>query len=111
MFKSIKTSKANKEIITQLTRKYNLGAENVIARIALAYSLEHDGKLSLDDLQDSQGKEYSRSVLLGSYEDIYLGLLYSKYKLNPSNSLVQKYLKLHLDEGLASILNNNFLLV
>ena len=39
MFTSIRTSKANKEIVTELSRKFNLGAENTVARIALAYSL------------------------------------------------------------------------
>ena len=111
MFTHIKTSKANREIISELTRKWDLGAENVIARMALAHSLENDEQLELKDLQDSGGKEYSRKVLLGSYEDIYLGMLYSKYKLDSSNSLVQKYLKLHLDKGLGSILNSHGLLI
>ena len=35
----IKTSTKNKELVTQLTRKFASGAENVIARIAIAYSL------------------------------------------------------------------------
>lgn len=39
MFTSIKTSKINKDIVTDLSRKFNLGAENIIARIALTYSL------------------------------------------------------------------------
>ena len=36
MFTQIKTSKANKMIVTDLSRKFNLGAENTIARIAIA---------------------------------------------------------------------------
>lgn len=103
MFTHIKTSRVNKEIITELTRKWNLGAENVIARMALGYSLEHDGQLDLKDLQDSGGKEYSRKVLLGNYEDIYLGMILSKYQLDKNNSLIQKYVKLHLDFGLFEI--------
>lgn len=34
MFNQIKTSAKNKEVVTVLTRKFGLGAENVIARIA-----------------------------------------------------------------------------
>ena len=34
MFNQISTSKENKEIVTLLTRKLNLGTENIIARIA-----------------------------------------------------------------------------
>ena len=39
MFTSIRTSASNKIVVTDLTRKLNLGPENVIARIAFAYSL------------------------------------------------------------------------
>lgn len=42
MFTQIRTSAKNKDIVTILTRKFGLGAENVIARIAIAYSL-HSG--------------------------------------------------------------------
>ena len=63
MFNSIKTSKENKIVVTELSRKFNLGAENIIARIALAYSLSQDRLLSLTDIADSQGKEYSKNIL------------------------------------------------
>jgi DNA sulfur modification protein DndE len=103
MFSHIKTSKENKEVVTKLTNKLNLGAENVIARVALAYSLAQDEKLDLKDLKDSGGKEYSKSVLFGDQYDIYLGMICSKYNMYPSNKDVQKYLKLHLDNGLSRI--------
>jgi DNA sulfur modification protein DndE len=47
MFTHIRTSKDNKEVVSKLTRKLNLGAENVIARIALAYSLKSNNKLDV----------------------------------------------------------------
>ena len=37
MFTQIKTSKENKDIVSQLTRKLGLGTENIIARIAYTY--------------------------------------------------------------------------
>lgn len=40
MFNQIKTSAKNKEAVTFLTRKFGLGAENIIARIAIACSLQ-----------------------------------------------------------------------
>lgn len=103
MFSHIKTSKENKEVITKLTNKLNLGAENVIARIALAYSLEQDDKLDLKDLKDSGGKEYSKSVLFGENYDLYLGLICSKYQIHQINKDVLKYFKLHLDKGLQNV--------
>lgn len=100
MFKQIKTSKANKELVSQLTRKLNLGKENVIARIAFAYSLSKDNKLDLNNILDSGGKEYSKSVLFGDNLDIYLGLLCTHYSLYKTDKNIPKYIKMHIDEGL-----------
>lgn len=102
MFTHIKTSKQNKELISLLTRKHNLGTENVIARIAIAHSLEQGKKLDLADLEDSGGKEYSKSVLLGDKADIYIGIICSFYGIHISNQDLGKYIKLHLDDGLMS---------
>jgi DNA sulfur modification protein DndE len=100
MFTHIRTSKDNKEVVSKLTRKLNLGTENVIARIALAYSLKSNNKLDIKNLQDSGGKEYSRKVLFGDYDKYYLALVAQHYQLHISNQDIGKYVKLHLDEGL-----------
>ncbi len=100
MFTSIKTSKANKDIVTDLSRKFNLGAENIIARIALTYSLSQDRTLSLADISDSQGKEYSKNVLFGSNLPYYIGLICVKYGLYKTDKDIPKYIKLHIDDGL-----------
>jgi DNA sulfur modification protein DndE len=100
MFSHIRTSKENKEVVTQLTNKLNLGTENVIARIALSYSLAQEGKLDLKDLKDSGGKEYSKSVLFGDNYDLYIGLICVRYGLYFSDKDVPKYVKHHLDDGL-----------
>ena len=100
MFTSIKTSKVNKDIVTDLSRKFNLGAENIIARIALTYSLSQDRKLSLADIDDSQGKEYSKNVLFGSNMPYYIGLICVKYGLYKTDKDIPKYIKLHIDDGL-----------
>ena len=100
MFTSIKTSKANKDIVTDLSRKFNLGAENIIARIALTYSLSQDRILSLADISDSQGKEYSKNVLFGSNLPYYIGLICVKYGLYKTDKDIPKYIKLHIDDGL-----------
>jgi DNA sulfur modification protein DndE len=78
----------------------NLGAENVIARIALAYSLKSNNKLDVKNLQDSGGKEYSRKVLFGDYDKYYMALVAQHYQLHITNQDLGKYVKLHLDEGL-----------
>jgi len=109
-FKQIKTSKENKEIVSQLTRKLNLGKENTIARIAYTYSLSKDEKLDLSKIEDSQGKEYSKSVLFGDNFDIYLGLICTHYNLYKTDKNIPKYIKMHIDHGLKLIdkeLNDN----
>lgn len=105
MFTSIKTSRYNKYIVTDLSRKFNLGAENIIARIALTYSLSKDRILSLTDISDSQGKEYSKNVLFGSNLPYYIGLVCVKYGLYKTDKDIPKYIKMHIDDGL-QLMNN-----
>ncbi len=100
MFSHIKTSKENKEIVTQLTNKLNLGAENVIARIALTSSIEQQVKLDLNTIKDSSGKEYSEKVLFGDYSDYYIGMVALHYGLHVSDKDLVKYIKMHIDDGL-----------
>lgn len=100
MFTQIKTSKQNREVVTNLSRKFNLGAENVVARIALTYSLSKGRKLSLNDIKDSQGKEYSKSVLFGANYPFYLGLVCVHYGLYKTDKDIPKYIKMHVDDGL-----------
>ena len=107
MFTHIKTSKENREVVAQLTRKLNLGTENIISRIALTYSLSLDRKLNLSEIQNSGGKEYSTKVLFGYYADIYLAMVAMHYNLHISEKDLAKYLKMHIDDGL-SLINDEF---
>lgn len=104
MFSQIRTSKENKEVVSKLTRRLNLGTENVIARIAFSYSLSQDKKLNLKAIQNSSGKAYSKAVLFGENIDIYIGLISNHYGLYKTDKDIPKYIKLHLDNGL-EILN------
>lgn len=101
MFTQINTSKENKEIVSFLTRKLNLGTENIVARIAYTYSLSQDRKLDLNKIKDAGGKNYSRSVLFGDYYDIYIGLVCVHYGLYKTDKDIPKYIKMHIDDGLA----------
>lgn len=103
MFSNIKTSKSNKELVTNLTNKLNLGPENVIARLALSFSLGKERKLDLSRIQDSGGKEYSSKILLGSYIDIYISILCTHYNIHKTDKDVPRYLKMHIDDGLELI--------
>lgn len=105
MFSSIKTSEANKQRVTELTNKLQLGTENVIARIALSYSLAKSEPLALKSIQDSKGKEYSKRVLFGDNLPFYIALVCQRYQIYKTNQEVPRYLKLHIDDGLERIHN------
>lgn len=104
MFTQIKTSTQNKDAVTILTRKFGLGAENVIARIAIAYSLQCDSRFSPLDVKDSGGKEYSKSVLFGTYYPMYAAVMCKHYNIKMSDKDLPRYFKLHLDDGLERIM-------
>jgi DNA sulfur modification protein DndE len=99
-FTHIKTSADNKIIVTDLSRKFGLGPENVIARIAFAYSLAKDKKLDLKDIKDSKGKEYSKTVLFGNNLPNYIALISTHYNLYKTDKDIPRYIKMHLDHGL-----------
>lgn len=103
MFSQIRTSSRNREIVVELTRKFNLGAENIIARIAIGYSLQSGDKFSPLDVKDSGGKEYSKNVLFGNYYSIYESLICTHYQINSNDKDLPRYFKLHLDDGLQRI--------
>lgn len=101
MFNSIKTSFENKVIISELTRKLNLGSENIIARLALAFSLSQNRKMNLKEIKDSKGKEYSKNVLFGQNLSIYIALICNNYKIYKTDKDIPKYIKMHIDDGLS----------
>lgn len=106
IFSHIKTSSKNKEIVVDLTRKFNLGAENIIARIAIGYSLQTGLKFKPTEVKDSGGKEYSKNVLFGNYYPIYLAIICTYYQINENNKDIPRYFKIHLDHGLQLIHND-----
>ncbi len=108
MLINIRTSEANKVVVQELTRKLNLGTENVVSRIAFSYSLSRNIKLSLEsDLFDSKGKEYKDDILFGKYREYYIALVCQHYGLYKTDKDIGKYIKMHIDHGL-SLVNKIF---
>ena len=103
MFNSIKTTKENRNRIALLTKKLSLGSENIIARLAFAYSISSDKKFDLTKIDDSQGKEYSYKVLFGDYGVIYIAMLCVHYNLHKTDRDIPKYVKKHIDDGLIQL--------
>lgn len=108
---NIRTSEANQEIVRSLTNKLPTGTkENVIARIALGYSLQNGKKFSNSEfnLYDSKGKEYKDHILFDAkYRDFYVALICQHYGIYKTNENIPKYVKLHIDHGL-ELMDNLF---
>lgn len=99
----IRTSIENKEIVGKLTRKFGLGFENHISRIAFSYSINSEKKFDISQVKNSRGKEYSRSVFFGDNYDLYAGLVCMKYNIHSSDKDILKYIKMHVDHGLENL--------
>lgn len=101
---NIKTSEQNKDVVRKLTAKLPNGtSENVIARIALAYSLKSGKKFSSSEFNsyDSKGKEYKDHILFDpKYRDLYIALICQHYGIYKTDENIPKYVKLHIDHGL-----------
>lgn len=108
MLINLRTSEANKVVVQELTRRLNLGTENVVSRIAFAYSLSKGVKLNLEqDLKDSRGKEYKDDILFGKYREYYIAMVCQHYSLYKSDKDIGKYIKMHIDHGL-TLMNKLF---
>lgn len=106
MFNQIKTSAKNKEAVTVLTRKFGLGAENIIARIAIVYSLQTGVRFLPTDIKDSGGKEYTKNVLFGNLYSMYAAIVCMHYQIRMSDMNLPRYFKMHLDDGLEKIMQD-----
>ena len=108
MFNQIKTSKENKEVVSRLTNKLALGAENVIARLAIGYSISKKKHLDINNIKDSSGKSYTYKILLGEYDRIYIAMICQLYSIHQSDPDIAKYIKLHLDDGLDKLAEEDY---
>lgn len=108
---NIKTSEKNQEVVRKLTSKLPQGTkENVIARIALGYSLQTGKKFPPTDfnLYDSKGKEYKDHILFDAkYRDFYVAMVGQHYGIYKTDDNIPKYIKLHIDHGL-ELMDNIF---
>ena len=102
---TIKTAEAFKLPIASQTRAWDLGPENVIARMAFATSLEMTDAIDIESLLDSKGKEYNAKVLFGSFRMTYESMLCLREDITPSHPDFKKYVKAHVDRGLGVLID------
>lgn len=106
MVLNIKTNQQNKFIVSKLTRKFNFANEAVIARIAIAYSLQKLIKFFDKDTQslDKSGKEYHGHNLFNEgKESLYRTLFNQYYEKVLTDEEWMNLVKLHLDDGLSQL--------
>ena len=101
---SIHTAESFKIPIASQSKSWNLGAENVIARLAFAASLESAEPIQLNELLDSKGKEYNSKVLFGTLKATYESMLCMREGITATHPEFKKYVKAHVDRGLGMIL-------
>lgn len=108
---NIRTSEKNQEVVRRLTSKLPNGTkENVIARIALGYSLQTGKKFGANDFNvyDSKGKEYKDHILFDpKYRDFFVALICQYYGFYKTDENITRYIKLHIDHGL-ELMDNIF---
>ncbi|MBU0489732.1 MAG: DndE family protein [Bacteroidetes bacterium] len=112
---NIRTSEKNQEVVRKLTSRLPHGTkENVIARIAMGYSLQSGKRFSVNDSTnyDSKGKEYKDHILFDAkFRDFYIALVCQHYGIYKTDDNIPKYIKLHIDHGLElmdGIFQDNF---
>ncbi|MBL4586840.1 MAG: DndE family protein [Flavobacteriales bacterium] len=102
---NLKTTAENQEVVKELTRKLPSGTkENVVARLAIGYSIASGTKFLTSDMKDSKGKEYKDHILFEEkYRDFYIALISQHYGVYRTNEEIPKLFKMHLDHGLEEI--------
>ena len=75
-------------------------SENLISRIALAYSLARGERLDPNNIRDSKGKEYKEETLFGGYKAYYVALICQHYEIHKESLDLPRFMKMHVDDGL-----------
>jgi DNA sulfur modification protein DndE len=97
---NIKTSELSKELIREYSTKLKLPAENIIARIALGYSISKGRQLELKSIRDSKGKEYKEETFFGKHKTQFIAQVCQLYNIHRTDLNIPKYIKMHIDDGL-----------
>ncbi|MFV0600051.1 MAG: DndE family protein [Bacteroidales bacterium] len=104
---SISTSLKNKDAVRRLTNKLQAKSENIVARIALCFSLQTERKFTPEEfnLYDSKGKEYKDHILFDGNREFYIALVCQHYGIYKTDENISKYIKLHVDHGIEELDN------
>lgn len=100
MIINIKTSEASLKLIREYSSKLKLPAENIIARIALGYSISRGKQINIKEIRDSKGKEYKEETFFGKNKNQYIALISQLYDIHRTDINMPKYVKMHIDDGL-----------
>lgn len=96
---NVKTSESSHKLLRVYSQKLKLPSENIIARIALGYSISKGRQLDLSEIRDSKGKEYKEDTFFGKNKTHYVALVCQLYNIHRTDLNIPKFIKMHVDDG------------
>lgn len=96
---NVKTSESSHKLLRVYSQKLKLPSENIIARIALGYSISKGKQLDLSEIKDSKGKEYKEDTFFGKNKTHYVALVCQLYNIHRTDLNIPKLIKMHVDDG------------
>ena len=110
--KQIKVSNISKERLSRLKGKTGIKNWNVLCRWALCYSLSENTIPTDIPIVADSNVEMSWFTFGGEYSDLYDALMVAwckKMNLPTDEDTLTKFLKLHLERGIAHLSGTNFI--
>ncbi len=98
---NVKTSESSHKLLREYSQKLRLPSENIIARIALGYSISKGKQLDLASIKDSKGKEYKEETFFGKNKTHFVAMVCQLYNVHRTDINIPKYIKMHIDDGFA----------
>ena len=112
IIKQIKLSNASKDKLSRLKGKTGIKNWNILCRWALCYSLHEDTVPTDVPIVSDSNVEMSWYTFAGEYSELYEALITEwciEHGIEPTDTNITKYFRLHLDRGIAYLSGTNFI--
>ena len=110
--KQIHLSNRAKERLSRLKGKTGIKNWNVLCRWAYCYSLKEYTIPTPENVDADSNVEMSWYTFAGEYSDLYEALIIAwckKMNISTDNETMAKYIKLHIERGIAYLSGTNFI--
>lgn len=112
ILKQIRLSNHAKERLSRLKGKTGIKNWNVLCRWAYCYSLKENTIPTLEDIDADSNVEMSWYTFAGEYSELYEALIIAwckKMDIPANNEIMAKYIKMHIERGIAYLSGTNFI--